>query len=146
MDGLIESAALEQLVRFLGRLDEAEDDQKQGVYNIMSIIENLSELQPLSLETVCEKTELIDWLLKRLKVKAFDANKLYASEVLSIICQVMALPCRVWGVGSWVVPVGRCLFRWKSARFCRSAPHVGPRDSLQSFGALHPAPLRRVAS
>jgi len=116
VDGLIESAALEQLVRFLGRLDEAEDDQKQGVYNIMSIIENLSELQPLSLETVCEKTELIDWLLKRLKVKAFDANKLYASEVLSIICQVM--------------PVEQWLFRWKSARFRRiSLPGPVPRTS-----------------
>lgn len=30
---------------------------------------------------VCDKTDLIDWLFKRLKTKAFDANKAYSSEV-----------------------------------------------------------------
>uniref|UniRef100_A0A6U2FPL1 Beta-catenin-like protein 1 N-terminal domain-containing protein n=1 Tax=Hemiselmis andersenii TaxID=464988 RepID=A0A6U2FPL1_HEMAN len=87
VDGLADNAALELLVRFLARLDETQDDGRQGVYNILEVFENLSELQPGALEAVCDKTDLIDWLFKRLKVKGFDQNKLYSSEVLSILCQ-----------------------------------------------------------
>ena len=85
VDGLVENAALELLVRFLAKLSEEEDDQRQGVYNILSIFENLSELQPKALEALCANTDLVEWLFKRLKAKAFDQNKAYASEVLSIL-------------------------------------------------------------
>lgn len=84
---LVENAALELLVRFLAKLSEEEDDQRQGVYNILSIFENLSELQPAALEAVCSNTDLVDWLFKRLKAKPFDQNKAYASEILSILVQ-----------------------------------------------------------
>ena len=42
------------------RIDEGEDDGRQGIYNALSIIENLSELQPHALEAICDKTELVE--------------------------------------------------------------------------------------
>ena len=53
----------------------------------MAILENLSEIRPALCGTMCEKTTILKFLLKRLKVKKFDANKLYASEILSILLQ-----------------------------------------------------------
>lgn len=53
----------------------------------MSIVENLTELRP-EICNEANKQGLLQWLLRRLKVKApFDANKLYASELLSILLQ-----------------------------------------------------------
>lgn len=55
--------------------------------SILAIIENLTEFRP----EVCgdaAKQGLLHWLLRRLKLKIpFDANKLYASEILSILLQ-----------------------------------------------------------
>jgi beta-catenin-like protein 1 len=87
VDALVEKSFLELLIKNLQRLDEAEDDQRQGVYNTLAIVENLSEVQPAALDSMCEKSDLVAWLLQRLTVKAFDQNKLYASEILSILCQ-----------------------------------------------------------
>uniref|UniRef100_A0A7S0HXA0 Beta-catenin-like protein 1 N-terminal domain-containing protein n=2 Tax=Hanusia phi TaxID=3032 RepID=A0A7S0HXA0_9CRYP len=87
VNAMIENAFLELLAKNLDRIDESEDDGRQGVYNALSIIENLSELQPHALEAICEKTELVPWLFKRLRVKTFDQNKLYCSEIISILCQ-----------------------------------------------------------
>lgn len=53
----------------------------------LAIFENLIEFIP---EKVAEigKQGLLTWLLKRLKAKIpFDQNKLYASEILSILLQ-----------------------------------------------------------
>mmetsp|Transcript_38537 Transcript_38537/g.90995 ORF Transcript_38537/g.90995 Transcript_38537/m.90995 type:complete len:517 (+) Transcript_38537:141-1691(+) len=87
VDALVENSFLELLIKNLQRLDESEDDQKQGVYSTLGIVENLSEVQPGALDAMCEKSDLIPWLLKRLTVKGIDGNKLYASEILSIVCQ-----------------------------------------------------------
>lgn len=53
----------------------------------LAIFENLLETKPeLCIEA--GKQGLIQWLLKRIKVKAsFNNNKLYASEILSILLQ-----------------------------------------------------------
>ncbi|EKX52315.1 hypothetical protein GUITHDRAFT_65479 [Guillardia theta CCMP2712] len=87
VNSLVENAFLELLAKNLARIDEGEDDGRQGIYNALSIIENLSELQPHALEAICDKTELVPWLFKRLRVKTFDQNKLYCSEIISILCQ-----------------------------------------------------------
>ena len=87
VDALMENAFLELLVKQLAKFDETDDDQKQGVYKVLSIVENLSEVLPSVLEPLCERTELISWLLTRLQAKIFDENKLYSSEVLSILVQ-----------------------------------------------------------
>ena len=46
----------------------------------MSMDSSLQEMVP-------EKTALFEWILARLKVKGFDTNSLYASEILAICLQ-----------------------------------------------------------
>ncbi|XP_057668415.1 beta-catenin-like protein 1 [Diorhabda carinulata] len=87
IQALLEHQVIALLVQNLERLDESVKEEADGVHNTLSIIENLTEL---SSEIVVEavKQGLLAWLLKRLKVKApFDANKLYVSEILSILLQ-----------------------------------------------------------
>jgi beta-catenin-like protein 1 len=54
---------------------------------LVAIFENLAEFRP----DICgdaAKQGLLQWLLRRLRVKLpFDGNKLYASEILSILLQ-----------------------------------------------------------
>ncbi|CAG9854745.1 unnamed protein product [Phyllotreta striolata] len=87
IESLLEHQVIALLVQNLDRLDESVKEEADGVHNTLSIIENLTEL---SSEIVNEanKQGLLAWLLKRLKLKApFDANKLYVSEILSILLQ-----------------------------------------------------------
>jgi beta-catenin-like protein 1 len=70
----------------LERLDETVKEESDAVHNIFSIFENLTEFRPECCIEIAEQG-LIQWILKRLKVKSYDANKLYCSEVLSILLQ-----------------------------------------------------------
>lgn len=80
---------MELLVPNLSRLNEQdEESDRTGVYNILGIFENLlSFIPPLAIQVV-NTTELLPWLLKRIaKEHAYDSNKQYASEILSILLQ-----------------------------------------------------------
>jgi beta-catenin-like protein 1 len=57
-------------------LDEKEESEKQGVYNILSIIENFTEVNVELCQVLGEKTEILQWLLKRLQQRQFDEIKL----------------------------------------------------------------------
>lgn len=86
-DALLEHQVVALLVQNLERLDEAVKEEADGVHNTLAIIENLTELRP---EICGESTKngLLPWILRRIKTKTpFDANKLYASEILSILLQ-----------------------------------------------------------
>ncbi|KAK7071428.1 Beta-catenin-like protein 1, partial [Halocaridina rubra] len=87
IDALIEGQIITILVHNLQRLEEAQKLEADGVHNSLGIIENLAEVRP----EVCGGAGpggLLAWLLKRLRAKlAFDANKLYASEILAICLQ-----------------------------------------------------------
>lgn len=75
------------LVQNLDRLDELVREESDGVHNTLAIFENLSEINP---EIVKEASSqgLLQWLVKRLKQKSpFNPNKLYCSEILSILVQ-----------------------------------------------------------
>lgn len=87
VDALIENNALELLVQNLSRLSDADPDESAAIYNTLATIENFIEVKPSVAELVCEKTKLMKWLLSRLKVKEFDSNKQYASEILAILLQ-----------------------------------------------------------
>lgn len=104
LESLLEHQVIALLVQNLDRLDETVKEEADGVHNTLSIIENLTELRAdISVEAGKQGTYahrssetiiwdmfpgLLAWLLKRLKVKApFDQNKLYVSEMLSIILQ-----------------------------------------------------------
>ncbi|XP_066584208.1 beta-catenin-like protein 1 [Prorops nasuta] len=87
IDALLEQQICALLVQNLERLDEAVKEESQGVYNTLTIFENLLEFRP----DVCVeagKQGLMQWILRRLKTKIpFNDNKLYASEMLSILLQ-----------------------------------------------------------
>jgi len=87
---LIANQALELLVQNLSRLDEKQSEDVQAVFNTLSIIENLAEFEPQMVETITEKTDIMKYLLQHIsKDKPFDGNKLYSSEILSILLQTV---------------------------------------------------------
>ncbi|KAF5479312.1 hypothetical protein F2P56_000145 [Juglans regia] len=91
VDALVENNVLELLVQNLHRLSDtgeaADPDEMAAVYSTLATIENLIEVKPPVAELVCERTKLLKWLLGRIKVREFDSNKQYASEILAILLQ-----------------------------------------------------------
>ncbi|KAK6127507.1 hypothetical protein DH2020_038751 [Rehmannia glutinosa] len=87
VEALIENNAVELLVQNLGRLSDSDPDESAAIYNTLSTIENLIEVKPSVSELVCEKTKLLKWLQARIKIREFDSNKQYASEILAILLQ-----------------------------------------------------------
>ena len=58
-----------------------------GIHNTLNIIENLIELDASVSITICEKTNILVYLLSQIKKRSFDSIKLYCSEIFSIILQ-----------------------------------------------------------
>ncbi|KAF8944692.1 hypothetical protein BGZ47_003917 [Haplosporangium gracile] len=85
--GLIDQGLMDLLVQNLGRLDEEETNDRQGVFNTLAVFENLTSIEVALAETIVSKSGLLPWMMKRLKVKAFDSNKQYCSELLAILLQ-----------------------------------------------------------
>ncbi|KAK9733001.1 hypothetical protein RND81_04G037400 [Saponaria officinalis] len=87
VDCLVENNCLELLVQNLLRLNDGDVDEASAVHTTLGTIENLIEVKPGVAEIVCEKTKLMRWLLGKIKVREFDGNKQYASEILAILLQ-----------------------------------------------------------
>ncbi|CAM8930228.1 unnamed protein product [Rhodiola kirilowii] len=87
VDALVENNVLELLVQNLNRLSDNDPDEAASVYSTLATIENLIEVKPAVAELVCERTKLLRWLLSKIKVREFDGNKQYASEILAILLQ-----------------------------------------------------------
>lgn len=87
VDALVDNNALELLVQNIARLSEADPDEAAAIHNTLSVVENMIEVKPAVAELVCERTKLLRWLLGRIKVREFDGNKQYASEILAILLQ-----------------------------------------------------------
>lgn len=68
-------------------MDETEESDRQGVFKILGIFENVISLDPKYAEDIALRTDILPWLLKRLQTKGFDSNIAYASEILSILLQ-----------------------------------------------------------
>ncbi|XP_052822052.1 beta-catenin-like protein 1 isoform X1 [Octopus bimaculoides] len=87
VDALLDGQIVALLVQNLERLDETVKEEADGVHNTLGIMENLTEFRP----EICPDSSqqgLMQWILKRLKAKIpFDANKLYACEIMSILLQ-----------------------------------------------------------
>ncbi|XP_026484960.1 beta-catenin-like protein 1 [Vanessa tameamea] len=87
INALAEAECPALLLHNLARLDEQVPDERDAVHNTLGIIENITEFRPEMCVEVA-KQGFIQWILKRLKVKIpFDGNKLYATEILSILLQ-----------------------------------------------------------
>ena len=100
----LNNSLLDLLVSNLGRLDEKEDTDSQGVYKILEIFENLLSFMPPLADQIVTDTGLLPWVMKRIQVSAqhlvvarrtesnpqvkdFDSNKQYASQILAILVQ-----------------------------------------------------------
>ncbi|XP_076954969.1 uncharacterized protein LOC143629626 [Bidens hawaiensis] len=90
VDSLVQNNVLESLVQNLFRLSETDPDELAAVYTTLSTIENLIEVKPAVAEMVCERTKLLRWILAKIKLREFDSNKQYASELLAILLQSSA--------------------------------------------------------
>ncbi|CAK1599940.1 unnamed protein product [Parnassius mnemosyne] len=87
INALAEAEAPALLLHNLTRLDEQVPDERDAVHNTLGIIENITEFRPELCHEVA-KQGFLQWILKRLKLKVpFDGNKLYATEILSILLQ-----------------------------------------------------------
>lgn len=75
------------LVQVLERLDEKVREDSDGVHNVLAIVENMTEFKNSEVCLAAGEHELLTWLLKRLRVRQYDTNKLYAVEILAIILQ-----------------------------------------------------------
>ncbi|CAG8812724.1 18002_t:CDS:2, partial [Racocetra persica] len=87
IDSLLENQILELLIQNLSRLNEEESNDKQGIFNTLGIIENFTSFDPTLSEKLVQDTNILQWILTRIKVKSFDSNKQYCSEILAILLQ-----------------------------------------------------------
>lgn len=86
-DVMVDGQIVAILVQNMERLDENNKEEADGVHNTLAIIENLLEYRP-EMSSDAAQQGLLQWLLRRIKAKMpFDANKLYASEILAILLQ-----------------------------------------------------------
>ncbi|KAL3676980.1 hypothetical protein R1sor_026928 [Riccia sorocarpa] len=114
VDAMIENNALELVIQNLARLDEADSDEGAAVFKTLSIVENMIEVKPQVAELVCERTKLLRWLLTRIKVREFDGNKLYASEILAILLQNSTMNQRRLGQLNGVDTILQAVAMYKS--------------------------------
>ena len=106
VDGLVADGGIELLIQNLARLDASgSEEDTQGIYQTFSLIENMVEIRPLLAAALCDpsltKTPLLAFLLRKLRQKSFDANKLYASELLVILLQADPVNQRTIGASSF---------------------------------------------
>lgn len=85
VNALLEFSILELLVDNLPRLNEAEEADRQGVFDIMGIFESILGINPQIGQHIVAKTNILPWLLKRIEVPVHDGNRVYAAEILSIL-------------------------------------------------------------
>ncbi|KAF1323140.1 Beta-catenin-like protein, partial [Globisporangium splendens] len=89
---LLDHNLLSLLVTNLYQLDvpdiEHKDEESTGIYNSLQILENVADLEPSACEQVCKNTQILPFLMQQVRAKRpFGQNKLYASEILSILLQ-----------------------------------------------------------
>ncbi|KAJ3554103.1 hypothetical protein NM688_g3281 [Phlebia brevispora] len=87
VESLVSNSILELLVDNLKRMNETEESDRQGVFHILGIFENLIGFNAdLSLQLI-SKTTILKWLLDRIQAKKYDENRGYAAELISILLQ-----------------------------------------------------------
>lgn len=109
IEALRANQGLELIVQNLARLEDtngsnnnsSSEEDSQGVQSSLAVIENLVEIDSEISVALCTSTNILKYLLDRCKSKQFDANKLYSSEILSILLQAddrnLSLLCNLPG-------------------------------------------------
>lgn len=94
-DQFTESALPQALTGLLFRLDASKEEDKETIFKLLGIFENLFELKPEAVDIAGQKTSLIQWITSQLLsqegalsvLESFNDNKLYATEILAILMQ-----------------------------------------------------------
>lgn len=94
-DQITESSLPQSIAALLFRLDSSKEEEKETIFKILGIYENLFELKPLAVDIVGQHTNLLKWIMSQLissegaaaVLDTFNDNKLYASEILAILMQ-----------------------------------------------------------
>ena len=130
------SLFLSTLVSALQRFpSEHAKEQSDAVTNLLSVLENLTDLEPQRVSTaLVQHTQLLEWIMKRLRDETFNQNKLYASEILSIVLtnagaagqeQMGARVLDGLGIKSLIRYIAvRDTWRWPGCRGSLSASHA----------------------
>ncbi|KAH9482695.1 Beta-catenin-like protein 1 [Psilocybe cubensis] len=87
IEGLVQNSTLELLVDNLSRLNETEEADRQGVFHVLGIFENMIGFNPSLSSNLVSKTKVLPWLLDRIQAKKHDENRGYAAELISILLQ-----------------------------------------------------------
>ncbi|CAH8643562.1 unnamed protein product [Schistosoma rodhaini] len=88
LEVLFSGQLIQSLIQNISRLDETKKDEADGVHKTLGIIESLLEIRP-DMNVTMANQGLFAWLLRRLQKRpVFDKNKLYVSELLSILLQM----------------------------------------------------------
>ncbi|KXX80972.1 Beta-catenin-like protein 1 [Madurella mycetomatis] len=88
VDALLEADLIGLLVSNLGRLDEAQEADREGVYRALGIVENLCSKKETA-EALGREEGLLKWLIQRASKseRPVGQNKQYAAEILAILVQ-----------------------------------------------------------
>ncbi|THV08501.1 DUF1716-domain-containing protein [Dendrothele bispora CBS 962.96] len=87
IEALLEHSILELLVENLKRLNEDEESDRQGVFHVLGIFENILGFNPQLSTKLVSGTAILPWLLQRIQSKEHSENRGYAAEILSILLQ-----------------------------------------------------------
>jgi beta-catenin-like protein 1 len=102
------------LVDNLGRLNEEEEVDRQGLFHVLGwfipfalptdlpqrypgIFENIIGLNPSLSSNLVSKTNILQWVFTRIQSKIHDENRSYSAEILSIFLQNSAQNKRALG-------------------------------------------------
>ncbi len=83
----ISAGLFDSLVSNLIRINEEEDEQ--AVSDILSVLENFTDIYPYAVKILSEKTKILSWLLNRIRTDEINKpnNRLFASEMLYTLAQ-----------------------------------------------------------
>ncbi|KAI0650806.1 DUF1716-domain-containing protein [Trametes meyenii] len=87
IQSFLDNAILELLVDNLSRFNEEEESDRQGIFHVLGIFENLLGFNAELSAQLVSKTKILSWLLKRIEPSKYDENRGYAAEILSILLQ-----------------------------------------------------------
>jgi beta-catenin-like protein 1 len=88
VDALLKGGLVEAVAHLLQKLNESIAEEAAAVYNLLSIIENVVDIQTETAESIACHPGILDWMLSRIRPRQLtDGNKEYAVEVLGVLLQ-----------------------------------------------------------
>ncbi|KAK6028891.1 Eukaryotic hypothetical protein, partial [Ostertagia ostertagi] len=88
IESLSSGRIIESFLTAFEKLDEKVKDDADAIHNALSVVENMIDFRPETAED-CVNQNLFLWLLRRACQKGqFDANKMYASELVALLLQL----------------------------------------------------------